>query len=243
LPGLKNLRGSCIYVFYSKTIETKNCMKHSRVYILGSGCFGSRAFNFLQPRFQPASLTVVDKRYHQLKKIITQGGNAVVMDAILFLQSSKDKMDMDDWVVPAVPIHVVYEWLRQDLRTETVFKSIPVPKELEALLPNPIRGVDGQLYASNADFLCPDDCDEPDQYCTVTGKPRPQILCDTLSGLKLSGYHSKCIVSSQLAPGVGGFKFQALLQTKQELKAHPGKWLVSTSCKCHSVIHAFSLSE
>lgn len=140
-----------------------------------------------------------------------------------------------------IPIHVAYEWLRQELKTETVFKTIPVPKELEALLPNPIRGVNGQLYTSNADFLCPDDYDEPDQYCTVTGEPRPQLLSDTLPGLKLSGYHSICIVSSQLAPGVGGFQFRALLQTKKELKTHPGKCLVSTSCKCHSVIHAFSL--
>ncbi len=216
-------------------------MSHSRAYILGSGHFGSRAFFVLQPRFQPAGLTVVDKRYNKLKKIITKGGNAVVMDAISFLQSSKEKMDIDDWIIPAVPIHVAYEWLRQELITETVFKSIPVPKELEALLPNPIQGVNGELYASNADFLCPEDCDEPDQYCTVTGEPRPQILSDTLSGLKLSDYHSICIVSSQLAPGVGGFQCRALLQTKKELKTHPGKYLLSTSCKCHSVIHAFSL--
>lgn len=226
--------------FILKNIETKNHMNHSRVFILGSGHFGSRAFFFLQPRFQPAGLTVVDKRYDRLKKIVTGGGNAVVMDAISFLQSSKDRIDIDDWIVPAVPIHVAYEWLRQELKAETVFKTIPVPKKLEALLPNPIRGVNGELYASNADFLCPEDCDEPDQYCTVTGEPRPQIVCDTLSGLKLSGYHSKCIVSSQLAPGVGGFQIRALLQAKKELKTHIGKYLISTSCKCHSVIHAFS---
>ena len=216
-------------------------MNHSKTYILGSGHFGSRAFFFLRQRFPSASLTVVDTRYNTLKKIVAEGGNAVALDAISFLQSSKERMDPDDWIIPAVPIHVAYEWLRRELKTETVFKTIPAPKELESLLPNPIRGDNGQLYASNADFLCPDDCDEPDQYCTVTGEPRPQVLCDILTDLKLSDYYSICIVSSQLAPGVGGFRFQALLQALKELKTHPGKCLVSTSCKCHCVIHSFEI--
>ena len=218
---------------------TGDGMNKQKAYILGSGSFGSRAFNSLQPRFQKANITVMDKSLSALKGIIANRGHTVVMDAVSYLTASKEKMDSDDWIIPAVPIHLAYEWLRQELKIISECNAFPVPEALETLLPNTIKGVDGQLYASNADFICPDDCPEPDDYCTVTGKSRPQGLSDTLSSLKLPGFHSTCIVSSQLAPGVGGFQWSILHKTLKEIKAHPGKILVSTSCKCHCVIHAF----
>jgi len=214
-------------------------MSHLNAYILGCGSFGSRAFSFLQPRFQTADIRVVDHRPSQLEKILAHAGHVIEMDAISFLGSSKEKIDPDDWIVPAVPIHVAFEWLWQELKPTSDCRIIPVPEELEARLPNPIRGAVGQLYVSNADFICPDDCPEPEDYCTVTGEPRPLVLCDTLSNLRLPGYHSTCIISSQLAPGVGGYQWQTLLRALEDIKTHPGKILVSTACKCHGVIHAF----
>ena len=214
-------------------------MSHHKAYIIGSGFFGDRAFYSLQSLFQTASITMVDKRFSQLKKIIADGGQAVVMDAVSFLTASKENLAPDDWIIPAVPIHLAYEWFRQELKPTSECRTLPVPEALETMLPNTIKGLDGQLYASNADFICPDDCPEPDDYCTVTGEPRPQVLSNTLSSLKLPGFYSTCIVSSQLAPGVGGFQWSVLPRTLKEIKAHPGKILVGTACKCHCVMHAF----
>jgi len=211
-------------------------MNNQKVYILGSGRFGRRAFNFLEPRYQRANITVVDKKFDCLKPIIAHGGHAVAMDAVSFLTTAKAKMDLDDWIVPAVPIHLAFEWLQQELKSE--YRAIPVTKELETLLPNVMKGTDGQIYVSNADFICPDDCPEPTDYCTVTGEPRPQVLCDTLASLELPGVHATCIVSSQLAPGVGGYQRRTLCRALKEIKAHPGDMLVSTACKCHGVMHA-----
>ena len=215
-------------------------MRHPKAYILGCGTFGSRAFSFLRPRFQTADIRVIDHRPSQLESIRAHGGHTIEMDAISFLASSKDKIKPDDWIVPAVPIHVAVEWLWQELKPTADCRTMPVPEELETRLPNPIRGTEGQLYVSNADFICPDDCPEPEDCCTVTGEPRPQVLCDTLSNLRLPGYHSTCLVSSQLAPGVGGFQWSTLLGVLADIKAHPGQTLVSTACKCHGVVHAFS---
>lgn len=217
-------------------------MNNQNAYILGGGSFGSRAFSRLQTQYKPTNLTVIDINHNKLEKIIAEDGNAVVMDAISFLQTTTKKMDLNSWIIPAVPIHVAYEWLRNELRSETMVKPIPVPKSIEAVMPNPIYGTDGQLYASNADFRCPDNCSEPDKYCTVTGKLRPQILYDTLTGLKETGYHSICIVSTQLAPGVGGFLMRTLHEALKEIITRPGKILVSTSCKCHCVINAIQVS-
>jgi hypothetical protein len=211
-----------------------------RVFILGSGESGSRALASVQTLFRPAKLTMVDMRPERLKQAIAAGGNALVMDAISFLISSSHKMDPDDWIIPAVPLHVAWEWLRRKSYPGIEIKKIRAPEALESLLPNPMRGADGQLFASNADFICPPDCLEPDECCTITGEPRPQILCEALSNLKLAGYHSTCIVSEQLAPGVGGYQFRALLRARKALTRHPGKILVSTSCKCHCVVHALS---
>lgn len=212
-------------------------MNNQKVYILGSGRFGRRAFNYLKPRFQKANITVVDQRFDRLKPIIADGGQAVAMDAVSFLTAAKAKLDLDDWIVPAVPIHLAFEWLQQELKSEC--RPIPVPEELEALLPNVMKGTDGQIYTSNADFICPDDCPEPVNYCTVTGEPRPQVLCDTLSSLKLPGFHATGLVSLQLAPGVGGYQWRALCRALKDIKAHPGGMLFSTACKCHGVMHAF----
>lgn len=134
-------------------------MINRKVYILGSGRFGSRAFINLKPRFQLANMTVVDKRVGRLKPIIEDGGHAVAMNAVSFLTTAKTKMDLNDWIIPAVPIHLAFEWLQQELKS--AYRSIPVPKELENLLPNAMRGTDGQIYVSCADFICPDDCPEP----------------------------------------------------------------------------------
>jgi len=160
---------------------------------------------------------------------------------VSFLASSKEKMGPDDWIVPAIPIHVAFEWIRQALKPEKELKTIPVPGRLEAMLPNPIRGTEGQLYASNADFICPDDCPEPETYCTVTGEPRPQVLCELLYDLNLPDFHSICVVSSQLAPGVGGFQLRTLHQALEGIRSHPGNILISTACKCHGVVHAFNV--
>ncbi|MFC1878172.1 hypothetical protein ACFL2E_13035 [Thermodesulfobacteriota bacterium] len=216
-------------------------MSRQSVFILGSGCFGRRAFSLLQQRFQLSGITVVDIQYHKLKKIAAQGGRTIVMDAVSFLASSKEKIGSDDWIVPAIPIHVAFEWIRQALKSEKELKTIPVPYRLEAMLPNPIRGTEGQLYVSNTDFICPDDCPEPETYCTVTGKPRPQVLCELLYGPNLPDFHSICVVSSQLAPGVGGFQMRTLQQALKGIRSHPGNILISTACKCHGVVHAFHI--
>jgi hypothetical protein len=214
-------------------------MNHQKTYILGSGHFGRRAYSFLQRQCHPPDIHVVDHSPGQLESTRVDGGHAIAMDAISFLTSPKTNLHPDDWIVPAVPIHVSFEWVWQELKSTSECTALPVPEAIAARLPNPMRGAEGQLYISNADFICPDDCPEPDDLCTVTGEPRPQVLCDTLSSLRLPDYHSTCIVSSQLAPGVGGFQWRSLLRALEDIKVHPGRILVSTACKCHGVMHAF----
>ncbi|MCG6909577.1 MAG: hypothetical protein LJE94_05570 [Deltaproteobacteria bacterium] len=217
--------------------------RYQNACILGAGRFGRRAFVRLQTVFPPANLTLVDSEPAAVQGIQAAGGRAVTMDAIRFLVASHARMAPDDWIVPAVPIHVAYEWLHHQPDLDMAVEALTVPRELDDMLPNSFRGPEGQLYVSNADFLCPDDCPEPEGLCTVTGEPRPRVLHETLSRLVLPGFQSICIVSEQLAPGVGGYRLRALDAALETVLNNTGSFLVSTACKCHGVVHALRKAE
>ena len=110
------------------------------------------------------------------------------------------------WIVPALPRHLVYEWLAARLREQGVFKPCAVPEKVIPQLPNTFKGPEGQVYMSNADFICPENCNEPKHKCPVTGKPRPYRLYDHLARIESGSYRSLVVRSFQLAPGVGGYR-------------------------------------
>jgi hypothetical protein len=59
-------------------------------------------------------------------------------------------------------------------------------------------------------------------------------------------FESRVIRSRQLAPGVGGYSPEALLDLFENIKKRmePGRTiLISTSCRCHSVTSALSSSQ
>jgi hypothetical protein len=211
----------------------------SNIYILGAGQAGMRAAEDLRRRSPETAITVVDADKKALKVLADLGFEVAPMDAISFLLLNEKRMTPDDWIVPAVPIHVAYEWIRQKLRNEAVFTQLPVPKEAVAALPNPSPGERGQVFATNAEFTCPDDCPEPEEVCTITGEPRKEMLCSILSGLQVPGFRSVGIVSTQMTPGAGGFQLVAFRQAMTEITAEEGKILLNTACKCHGVLHAF----
>ncbi len=185
-------------------------------------------------------ITVVDHRPETLTSLRATGCQTIVMDAISFLVDRADLISPDDWIVPAVPLNVAYVWLKTAFGPDSEFKAIKVPDSIRSQIPNPIWGDSGQVYTSIATFRCPEDCREPKNLCTYTQKARPQTLWLTLTDLNLPGFRSICIRSHQLATGVGGYAYKSLLEAQDVIKANPGKYLLSTACKCHGIINAFA---
>ncbi len=211
-------------------------MRKQIYWIVGGGYFGRLACERLHRAHPGAHISLVDR-----KEIAVQSGiEMVVADALEFLADNL-KPQTDVWVVPAVPVHLAYEWVADRLRSERAFQAHEVPRRLYPGLPNPCRGPEGQVFLSNADFKCPDDCAAPGSVCTHTGRPRPQIMHAFLADLAYGDYTSHVIRSVQLAPGVGGYKTTALLASFAQLRCETGRFLFSTACKCHGVMHAFSL--
>ena len=122
--------------------------------------------------------------------------------------------------------------------------QVPVPKSFGLPLPHTWDGSEGSLLVSYADFRCPDDCPEPANRCTVTGKARGTPLYRLLAETEPRGFHMHVIRSRQLAPGVGGYRVRDLKELLEKVsEGRKGKWLVGTACKCHGILTAFELNH
>ena len=233
-------------VMRNKVPVIGNRFRYSNVHhfwIIGGGKFGLKAANKLSRANPSNQITIVDREKTVCRQISKPGYQMVCMDGIQYLDRYLVSAHYPDWIVPAIPLHVAFEWIRAKLSALNKLQRIPVPNELTGELPNPIKGTAGQLYISIADFKCPDDCSEPAEICTCTGKPRLMILHEFLKKIQCQDFKSIVIRSHQLAPGVGGYKPEELFKVLKKIKRTQKPVLLSTACSCHGVMHAFKLSS
>ncbi len=212
-------------------------------WIFGYGRFGKIAALRLRDRYPRASFTVVDSHAPALDGVRKLPARAVQADAAGFLAESLAGKDAPDFIIPAVPVHLAYEWLKKKLEPEYEVVSVPVPEQAVLRLPNTFPAGTGRLYSSYATFICPDDCPEPPDICTITGEDRPGVLYRVFRNLGIEGFASLGIRSRQLAPGVGGYEPEALWRSLASVKRTGAekKYLISTACLCHGVMDAFRL--
>lgn len=220
-------------------------MKHAlrSCWIIGAGKFGVKAVKRLRKKHPEAHITVVDRDQNALNAVERFSVKIMCHEGAAYLDQNWDGKDLPDWIIPAVPIHLAFEWLRLRMTRESLFQEIPVPVEIEAMVPNPIRGREGQLFASYADCICPDNCTEPFDRCTFTGKPRKGLLYQTLERIIFEDFVSVVVRSRQLAPGVGGYTPAALNEALHKVASHQGHVLFSTACLCHGVMHAATVYQ
>ena len=142
-------------------------------------------------------------------------------------------------VVPAVPLHLALEWLKAYGAMELLIRTREVPAEIRTLMPFAWEGKNSALLVSYADFRCPEDCPEPEGYCTITRKDRGIPLHRLLGNLQVTGYRVHALESRQLAPGVGGYRVEDLRQLYDRVRrGGKRRWLIGTACKCHGVVTA-----
>lgn len=211
----------------------------ARYLILGAGKFGRLALERLGSRDEQAAFLLVDRSPQALKEarnLTYARVEEVAAEAAAFLAERLQNGAAWDWLIPAVPEHVAFSWLRQGPLADAGWEPVEVPPELAALTPTAHRGREGELYLSRALHLCPGDCAEP-EVCPVTGESRETPLYEELAALNIPGYQTAVIPSRQLAPGVGGFSPDWLPALARDLAGLTGKILVATACRCHGVVH------
>ncbi|MBW2036991.1 MAG: hypothetical protein JRI41_05870 [Deltaproteobacteria bacterium] len=212
----------------------------STFWIIGAGKFGTKAAERLCRKRPDAIFIVVDQDAAALKRLANLPVKTVYQEGASYLgEHLVDTEVAPEWIIPAIPVHLAFEWVRLKMSASGGIEILPVPLEVEKMVPNPIRGPEGQLYISYADFICPDNCTEPLDICTFTGKPRKGILYRTLGDICYKDFTSVVVRSHQLAPVVGGFRPEALWKSLNKVVQGKGPILYSTACLCHGVMHAF----
>jgi hypothetical protein len=207
------------------------------IWIIGVGQFGFIAFDRLSKSGKERRFVLVDPVKKNLLRC--KGPNVVLeqADGVAFLDQHLTAANSPDWIIPALPVHLAAEWFLLRLGTERI-RRVTLPPEIERLLPNPIRGSDGNIYVSHADFRCPDDCAEPRGVCTVTGEPRKRNMFEILGDIRLAPFKALAIRSHQLGAGIGGYRTKHLFALFDKVELARGQLLVSTACRCHGVITA-----
>jgi len=214
------------------------CLRHlwvlhmKEIWIIGAGRFGRMAADRITGA---PHLVMVDLEEEKLRQVHGPGRTLVKGDGAAYLLEHLEPGQGPDWIIPAVPIHLAAEWLLL-LQREKKLRRIPVPAEIDPLLPHPLRVENGNIFVSHADFLCPDDCAEPRYTCTFTGKPRKRNMFERLRDIQFPPWKSRVIRSHQLGPGIGGYRVKELFELADAVESARGPLLLCTACRCHGVI-------
>jgi len=224
-------------VLLTFSIESSILAPMETVWVIGAGRFGLRAAKYLQKQHNGFQVVLVDQDQKKLDQARELGCIKEHADGIAYLNAHLKSEKLPAWIVPALPVHLAWQWCRRQLEP-MLLTQIDIPGEIDGLLPNPMRGQQNDIYVSHADFICPENCSEPHDICTVTKQMRKQDMYKLLSKLRLNNFSSLVIQSLQLGPGVGGYSPGDLFSLLGEIekKILKGPFLVSTACRCHGVI-------
>ena len=213
--------------------------RNSSFVVVGCGRFGSRAAHTLRKRYPLSKITVVDQDQRALRKVSRLSLETVVGKGRQYLEQSGSENPPFDVIIPAVPLHLAFEFIFSRLKDYAPKRSwVPILSGL----PNAHVGETGDLYTSLADFLCPEACPEPPTYCMMTRKRRTKPLYAILGDLE-GPFVPFVIRSQQLGPGVGGFESRLLTDLVKQIRAKIPTgpvFLVSTACRCHGVTSALT---
>lgn len=212
----------------------------ARYLILGAGRFGRLALQRLKEREPRSEFWLVDHDPQKLIFTLTRENpaiNTATAPVAVFLAKALKAKTPLDWIIPAVPRHVAFDWLWLQCPADEVWHREIVPPAVGQGLPYCQPGAAGELYLSLSTEQCPDNCPEPAKRCYLSGARRDYNLYDYLENISLQDYTSIVIRSRQLAPGVGGYRPADLWKLRRQVVSLEGKMLISTACRCHGVCH------
>jgi len=213
----------------------------TRFWIIGAGRFGKMAVERITRHFPNATIIVVDQK----PSTMDEGDITTIReDGIEWLNRTLCLNASVDMIIPAVPVHVAADWLKLNLKHSFDINPLPIADYWLTQLPHALRGTTGKAFVSHADFLCPDNCPEPENRCTHTGKPRPMDLFRLLGNFDVDDVLPVIIRSHQLLPGVGGIYPAELMSALDTVRTnHHRPLMIATACRCHGVVDFIRLEK
>ncbi|MBU1342241.1 MAG: potassium transporter [Proteobacteria bacterium] len=205
------------------------------VWIIGAGRFGTSAAKKLSTQCKDRQIVLVDPVLENLLK--AKGPNIITehADGIKFITEHLEPKAEVSWIIPSLPVHLAFEFCRLKIGPDRLVRT-SLSSQIDAFLPNPLHGTNQDIYASNANFICPSNCSEPKDACTVTKQHRKQDLFRRLEALHYKDYTPIVLRSRQLGPGIGGYSPAQLFDFLKKVAQHRGPLIVCTACRCHGVI-------
>lgn len=224
----------------SKQEETE--LSGETIWILGGGKFGRRAAKLLTRTTSAPNIVMIEQ---EPVLDLPPDIELVCADGVEWFAEQFVPDSLVRKIIPAIPIHLAVEWLKQRLLSEGfVLRSLEIPEKLSRQFPHPIRIDSSKIVMSHADFICPENCAEPDKLCSYTQQLRPPPLYNLLRAIDDRDFTPLIVRSRQFASGVGGFYPEDLWNLLTRARLYPGvPLLVGTACKCHGVVDAFSYSD
>ncbi len=190
------------------------------IWVIGGGKFGRLAVRLLHKSTPSAKIIVVDKKpISDLPPDI----DVVCAEGVEWLIEQRLSESLVTMIIPVIPIHLAAEWLKLKLGADGgIVSSEEIPENLLQQLPHPIRVRPDKIVISHADFICPENCSEPDTLCSYTHQLRPPPLYTILEEMDCGDLTPIIIRSRQFAPGVGGFYLKDLWHLLTRAKSLPG---------------------
>jgi hypothetical protein len=213
----------------------------TQIFIIGFGKFGKLALSQMRRLGRESRIWIIDRDPDVLASERPLAGIRVLADGPRFLAEYQQWIGDEDWIIPALPIHLAWKWLDLNLKTVRSHKNIAPPLHLGDGLPFSRLSGEG-LLVSYATFLCPENCPAPLRICFKTKEKRSAPLWKILAerdGLKGS---LTVIESRQMAPGVGGYPFKELRRLPAQSQNSRSPFYLATACRCHGIINGLKWS-
>jgi hypothetical protein len=206
--------------------------------MVGFGKVGKALLPRVIRQWDQSRIWIIDHNPESLNSQEALAGIRVLGDGPQFLTQNRQWIRDDDWIIPALPVHLAWKWLALNLKSHKPKAAAP-PLNWGSLLPYSQTLEDG-LLLSFADFVCPDHCPAPLHHCFKTKQKRSQPLWKYLATRPCSKGTLEVIESRQMAPGMGGYPFGELRRVlKRALETGP-PFYVATACRCHGVINGLT---
>lgn len=206
------------------------------IWIVGLGHFGLNALKKLSIQQKERHFVLIDPHKATIEQRVKTNYRFQQTDGIDFLERNLKPGHGPDWIIPALPIHLAAEWCLRHLTHKGFLREVALSPDISPMLPNPMAGAYGDIYVSHATFLCPENCPEPCDKCTVTQAVRKKNMFELLEQIQVPMFQSIVIRSHQLAPGVGGYRTEQLFSLLHQAEIAQNGVLISTACRCHGVI-------
>jgi len=212
-----------------------------RFLVIGCGRFGSRAVRRILDRNQRAIIEVVDLNPSALEAVKSRNVVRVCANGVDYFAERMSVGESPRWIIPAIPIHVVYHWVMRTLEKKYTADRLIVPEAIR--FPGEVRLTGWEVYSSLADFLCPEDCPGPrGGRCHRSGQHREQTLYRILENIRFGEFVSRVVRSRQLSPGVGGIRCSDLHGLPEEVASVRRPVLLSTASPCHGITAALRVT-